>query len=284
MNWAATAALSMVLLIGLSWLIGAACGALIALVSTAASKLNRFWNGDTLGPARRGASELNEADAPELLAAVRELARRAKIPTPRVYLIKSPLVNALATGRSPRHTAICLTSGLLQAFTRDEVNGVVAHELGHVVHRYPVVATTVAVVAAAIALLAPLAAFFRLGIVGGLVMLIVTPLAAAVVQLAILRACEYDADNFGARLCGRPSVIASGLAKLSPSALTPLAAVTDGHVAKILTALGAHLWGHKTDNLFASHPRIENRIAALEALSRKMGLGGFAASTGISPD
>jgi heat shock protein HtpX len=258
-----------------SCLIGAACGAIIALVTTAASKLDGFWNSDTLIPAKRGAYEVTEAEAPELLAAIRAFAHRAAIPVPRVYLIDSPLINALAAGRSPRHSALCLTTGLLQAFTRDEVDGVIAHELGHIVRRYAALATAVAGLSAAVSLLAPFAAFYWMGFAGGLLTLIVTPLVAVVMQLAILRACEYGADTFAARLCGRPAAVASGLAKLSSPAPTLPRAMTDSPLAKTLSWLGDRLSGHKVDNLFASHPRIENRIAALEKLSREMGLGGF---------
>jgi heat shock protein HtpX len=270
---AATAVFYFVLLVGGACLVGAAGGAIIALVSTAATKLGSVWNSDTLIPAGRSGREATGTDAPELLAAVRELAQRAAIPAPRVYLIDSTQFIALAAGRGPGHAAICLSTGVLEAFSRDEIDGIVAHELAHIVHRYSLMATAAAMLAAIVALAVPLAAFFRFGFAGGLVTLIVAPFAAVIVQLAILRGREYGADRFAARLCRRPAALASVLARLVPPEEIVPRAARGGFLVTALFSLADRLSAGKRDNLFASHPRMENRIRALEKLSRAMGVG-----------
>jgi len=158
-----------------------------------------------------GAQEVDERSAPELVAIVHELAQRADLPTPRVYLMDSPQPNAFATGRNPQHAAVCATTGLLNTLSRDEIAGVIGHELGHVRNHDTLTMTITATIAGAISMLAQFGMFFRggnrdnsgLGIVGSVLMLILAPLAAMVVQMAISRSREYAADNLGARISGR---------------------------------------------------------------------------------
>jgi Zn-dependent protease with chaperone function len=170
------------------------------------------------------AQEIDEHNAPELVAIVRELAQRAGLPMPRVYLMDSPQPNAFATGRNPQRAAVCATTGLLNTLSRDEIAGVIGHELAHVRNHDTLTMTITATIAGAISMLAQFGMFFRgggrgnnggLGIVGSILMLILAPLAAMIVQMAISRTREYAADNLGARISGRPDALASALVKIS---------------------------------------------------------------------
>ena len=175
--------------------------------------VDKTWNADRLVLSMHHAQEVDEHSAPELVAIVRELAQRAGLPMPRVYLMDSPQPNAFATGRNPQHAAVCATTGLLNTLSRDEIAGVIGHELGHVRSHDTLTMTITATIAGAISMLAQFAMFFRggnrdsnsgLGIVGSVLMLILAPLAAMIVQMAISRTREYAADNLGARISGRP--------------------------------------------------------------------------------
>ena len=178
MKTVAIAIMTMVLLLAAGYLLGAVLGLVFGLVSTAATKLLYLWNDDKFAPQRRGGRRVQEHEAPELVATLRDLARRAGIPVPNLYVIESPTkANALAAGRGRRHAAICVTTGLLHALSRDELAGVLAHELGHVLRRSAVIKTTAAVLGAAVSLLPPFGIFFGLGIgVSLLLMFAIHPL------------------------------------------------------------------------------------------------------------
>ena len=214
------------LFMAVGYLIGGGSGALIALIIAAGTNLFSYWNADKLVLSMHGAQEVDERSAPELVAIVRELALRAGLPMPRVYLMDSPQPNAFATGRNPQHAAVCATTGLLNTLGRDEIAGVIGHELGHVRNHDTLTMTITATIAGAISMLAQFGMFFRggnrnnsgLGIVGSVLMLILAPLAAMVVQMAISRSREYAADNLGARISGRPDALASALVKISRTA------------------------------------------------------------------
>src|SRR5436190_14216941 len=224
MNYARTA----ILLAGLTglfmavgYLIGGSSGALIALIVAAGTNLFSYWNSDKLVLSMHGAQEVDERSAPELVAIVRELAKRAGLPMPRVYLMDSPQPNAFVTGRNPQNAAVCATTGLLNTLSRDEIAGVIGHELGHVRNHDTLTMTITATIAFQCS--RQFGMFFRggnrdnngLGIVGSVLMLILAPLAAMVVQMAISRTREYAADNLGARISGRPDALASALVKIS---------------------------------------------------------------------
>ena len=218
------------LFMAVGYLIGGGSGALIALIIAAATNLFSYWNSDRLVLSMHGAQEVDEHSAPELVAIVRELAQRAGLPMPRVYLMDSPQPNAFATGRNPQHAAVCATTGLLNTLSRDEIAGVIGHELGHVRNHDTLTMTITATIAGAISMLAQFAMFFRggnrgssggLGIVGSVLMLILAPLAAMIVQMAISRTREYAADNLGAHISGRPDALASALLKISRIAEGP---------------------------------------------------------------
>jgi heat shock protein HtpX len=232
------------------------------------------------------AQEVDERGAPELVAIVRELAERAGLPMPRVYLMDSPQPNAFATGRNPQHAAVCATTGLLNTLSREEVAGVIGHELGHVRNHDTLTMTITATIAGAISMLAQLGMFFGgrrdnnsgLGIVGSLLMLILAPIAAMIVQMAISRTREYAADNLGARISGRPDALASALVKIAHMAEAIPNDTAEAHPATAPLFIINPLSGRGMDNLFSTHPSTENRVAALDRLSREMGLGGFGAA------
>ena len=271
------------LFMGVGYLIGGSGGAVIALFVAAGMNLVSYWNADKLVLAMHDAHEVDERTAPELFHIVRELAQRAGLPMPRVYVMDNPQPNAFATGRNPEHAAVAATTGLLQMLSREEIAGVLAHELAHVRNRDTLTMTITATIAGAISMLAQLGLFFGgnrdnhggLGIVGTLLMVIVAPIAAMLVQMAISRTSEYAADELGARISGRPDALASALLKISGAA-----AQIENPTAE-RTPATAHLFivnplhGLGMDNLFATHPSTENRIAALERLAAEMGLGRF---------
>jgi heat shock protein HtpX len=271
------------LFMAVGYLIGGGSGALIALIIAGATNLFSYWNADKLVLSMHGAQEVDEHSAPELVAIVRELAQRGGLPMPRVYLMDSPQPNAFATGRNPQHAAVCATTGLLNTLSRDEIAGVIGHELGHVRNHDTLTMTITATIAGAISMLAQFGMFFRggnrdnsgLGMVGSVLMLILAPLAAMVVQMAISRSREYAADNLGARISGRPDALASALVKISRIAEQVPNDTAEAHPATAPLFIINPLSGRGMDNLFSTHPSTANRIAALEKLSREMGPGGF---------
>jgi heat shock protein HtpX len=271
------------LFMGVGYLIGGATGAVIALIIAAGMNLISYWNADKLVLAMHGAHEVDAQTAPELVHLVGELAQRASLPMPRVYLMDNPQPNAFATGRNPEHAAVAVTSGLLDMLNRDEIAGVLAHELAHVRNRDTLTMTITATIAGAISMLAQFGLFFGggnrnnngLGLVGTIAMVILAPLAAMLVQMAISRTREYAADNLGARIAGDPDALASALAKISNAAHHIENPTAEQSPATAHLFIVNPLTGHGMDNLFSTHPSTENRIAALAQLAREMGTSGF---------
>ena len=272
------------LLMAVGYLMGGGSGALIALIIAAGTNLFSYWNSDKIVLSMHGAQEVDEHSAPELVAIVRELAQRGDLPMPRVYLMDSPQPNAFATGRNPQHAAVCATTGLLNTLSREEIAGVIGHELAHVRNHDTLTMTITATIAGAISMLAQFGMFFRggsrnsnsgLGVVGSVLMLILAPLAAMIVQMAISRSREYAADNLGARISGRPDALASALVKISQVAEQIPNETAESHPTTAPLFIINPLSGRGMDNLFSTHPSTENRIAALEKLAREMGQGGF---------
>jgi heat shock protein HtpX len=276
------------LFMAVGYLIGGGSGALIALVIAAATNLFSYWNADKLVLSMHDAQEVDERTAPELVAIVRELAQHASIPMPRVYVMDSAQPNAFAVGRNPQHAAVCATTGLINTLDRDEVAGVIGHELAHVRNHDTLTMTITATIAGAISMLAQFGMFFRgggrnnLGIVGSMLMLILAPLAAMIVQMAISRSREYAADNLGARISGRPDALASALVKISRVAEAVPNDTAETHPTTAPLFIINPLSGRGMDNLFSTHPSTANRVAALDKLSREMGLGAFSA-TAMAP-
>jgi heat shock protein HtpX len=268
------------LFMAIGFLIGGAGGAMVAFLVAAVMNLMSYWNADQLVLTLHGAREVDERAAPELIALVRELARNAGLPMPRVHVMDNPQPNAFATGRNPEHAAVAVSTGLLNTLNREEISGVIAHELAHIRSRDTLTMTITATIAGAISMLAQFGLFFGggardnnngLGVIGTLVMVILAPVAAMIVQMAISRTREYAADGLGARISGRPDALASALAKISN-----LATVIENEPAERAPAT-AHLFivnpltHHGMDNLFSTHPSTENRIAALQRLAQEMG-------------
>jgi heat shock protein HtpX len=218
--------------------------------------------------------EVDERTAPELVGMVRDLSQRAGLPMPRVYLIDNPQPNAFATGRNPEKAAVAATTGLMQLLSYEELAGVMAHELAHIRNRDTLIMTMTATIAGAIATIAQFGFFF-----GGrdrpnpLVMLgtiILAPLAAMIIQMAISRTREYDADRLGAEICGNPLWLASSLAKLEAGVAHIPNPEAERHPATAHMFIVNPLSGHGMDNLFSTHPATENRIAALQELAAVM--------------
>jgi heat shock protein HtpX len=277
------------LLMVVGYLIGGAGGAVIALIVAAATNLFSYWNADKLVLSMHNAQEVDERSAPEFVAIVQELAQHAGLPMPRVYLMDSPQPNAFATGRNPQHAAVCATTGLLN-ISREEIAGVIGHELAHVRNHDTLTMTITATIAGAISMLAQLGMLFGafggnrennnsgLGIVGSLLMLVLAPIAAMIVQMAISRTREYAADNLGARISGRPDALASALIKIAHMAEAVPNDSAEAHPATAHLFIINPLSGRGMDNLFSTHPSTENRVAALERLSLEMDLSGFGAA------
>lgn len=274
------------------YMLGGGTGMLIALGFAVATNLFAYWNSDRLALAAYHAQEVDERTAPELVGLVRELAQRAGLPMPRVYIIDNPQPNAFATGRNPENAAVAATTGLLQMLSRDEIAGVMAHELAHIKNRDTLIMTVSATIAGAIATLAQFG--FLLGGRGSdrpnpIVMIataLLAPLAAMIIQMALSRSREYDADRLGAQICGQPLALASALARIAGGVAHIPNREAEDHPATAPLFIINPLSGHGMDNLFSTHPATENRIAALHALAQEMGTapqGGFFAQASSGP-
>lgn len=282
MNYARTALLlaaMTAILLTAGFLIGGQGGLIIALVVAFAMNAFSFWNADKIVLRMYRAKEVDSRSAPEFHGLVADLARRAGLPMPKVYLIESDQPNAFATGRSPDKAAVAATTGLLRRLDRNEIAGVMAHELSHVKNRDTLTMTITATVAGAIGMLANFALLFGmfgrggnnpLGFVGTLLVAILAPVAAMLVQMAISRTREYSADRGGAEICGNPLWLASALEKLDAYAKG-----IDNHRAERNPAT-AHMFiinplhAHSVDGLFSTHPATANRVARLREMAGQM--------------
>ncbi|MFN3687794.1 zinc metalloprotease HtpX [Salinarimonas sp.] len=274
--------------------IGGEGGMLIALGIAAATNLYAYWNSDTLALKAFNAREVNEAQAPELHAMVRDLARNANMPMPRVYVIDNPQPNAFATGRNPENAAVAATTGLMNMLSREELAGVMAHELAHIKNRDTLIMTVSATIAGALSTLAQFGFLFG-GMRGNdrpggplvmIAMMILAPLAAMIIQMAISRSREYAADKEGADICGNPIWLASALQKISGGVARVPNGDAERHPAAAHLFIVNPLKGGAVDNMFATHPATENRIAALMDYARERGAGpgsGGIGAGGVGP-
>jgi heat shock protein HtpX len=266
------------LFMGVGYLIGGTGGMVIALLVAAGTNLLSYWNADKMVLSMNRAVEVDERTAPEYFVIVRDLASRAGLPMPKTYLIDNPQPNAFATGRNPQNAAVAASTGLLQALTHEEVEAVMAHELAHVQHRDTLTMTIVATLAGAISMLGNFAFFFggnrdnhnSFGFVGVLVAMIVAPLAAMIVQMAVSRTREYEADRRGAEIVGNPLWLASALDKIARGAERIRNPDAERNPATAHLFIINPLSGERMDSLFSTHPSTDNRIAALEAMAREM--------------
>jgi len=274
------------LLIWIGDMLGGRQGAIIALLLAGGMNFFSYWFSDKIVIKMYGGQEVSPQDDPELYGMVQELAQRGGLPMPKVYLLPQDTPNAFATGRNPEHAAVAVTGGIRRILNKRELAGVLGHELSHVKNRDILVSTIAATLAGAISYLAQMAQWAMIfgggrdrdgegggNIFGLIVMMIVAPIAAMLIQMAVSRSREYGADAGGAQLTGDPLALASALRKLHMGAQNiPL------HVNNATANATAHMFivnpltGHGLASLFSTHPPMEERIARLEAMAGKMGL------------
>ena len=269
------------LFMAIGFAIGGGPGMTIAFVIAAATNLFAYWNSDKMVLSQQGAEEVDEAQQPELYGIVRQLAANAGLPMPRVYIIQTDQPNAFATGRNPDNAAVAASSGLLRLMSRDEIAGVLGHELAHVKNRDTLTMTVAATIAGAISMLANFGMLFGGGrrrdgeggggIVTTLLAIFVAPIAAALIQMSLSRSREYAADHDGAIISGHPLWLASALQKIERAAQEIPNEQAEDHPASASLYIINPLTGGGMDNLFSTHPNTENRIAALQEQAREMG-------------
>ena len=267
-----------VLIVLIGRMFGGSQGMIIAFVFALIMNAGSYWFSDKIVLAMYRARELNISDAPDIHRIVTELAQRAGMPKPRIYLIPSETPNAFATGRNPEHAVVAVTSGILRLLDPDELRGVLAHELGHVKNRDILIGSIAATLAGAVMVIANMArfaAFFGLGgrddedggggVIALIAMSILAPLAAMLIQMAISRSREYLADATGARLSGNPRGLASALEKLAHAAQRLPMREANPATAHIFTV--SPLTGKGITSLFSTHPPIEERVHRLRAMA-----------------
>jgi heat shock protein HtpX len=284
-NFAKTAlllGLLTLIFVGMGSLIGGREGLVIAFFLALAMNAFALWRSDSLVLRLHGAQEVGPADAPQYYGIVKDLAERAGLPMPRVCIMHQPQPNAFAAGRSPSRATVCASTGLLETLSPEEVAGVMAHELAHVRNRDTLTMTVAATIGGAISMLAQWLQFSMIfgggrrngNWIGTLAAMLVAPFAAMLVQMAISRSREYQADRLGAQICGNPLWLASALAKIQS-----MVRGIPNETAEAVPAT-AHLFiinpltGRGFDSLFSTHPSTENRITELEALAQQMAANG----------
>ncbi len=264
------------LFMGAGWLIGGQGGVLIAFVIAAAMNFFAYWNADKIVLSMYQAKEVTRASAPGFYGIVEQLVRRADLPMPKVYIIENPQPNAFATGRNPENAAVAATTGLLKLLNSEEIAGVMAHELAHVRNRDTLTMTITATIAGAVGMLANMAMFIGmfggnrnspLGGIGALIVALLAPFAAMLVQMAISRTREYEADKIGAEICGNPLWLASALAKLESGARRIDNTAAEKNPATAHMFIVNPLHAHSVDSLFSTHPKMANRIRKLEEMA-----------------
>jgi heat shock protein HtpX len=266
------------LFMGCGYMIAGESGMLFALILAAGMNFFAYWSSDKVVLRMYGARQVGRSEAPAFHAIVEQLADKAGLPMPKVYLIENDQPNAFATGRNPENAAVAATTGLLRNLSHEEIAGVMAHELAHVKNRDTLIMTITATIAGAISMLANLAMFAGmfggndnrnnpLGFVGVLLVAILAPLAAMLVQMAISRTREYAADRMGAEISGRPLWLASALEKLEhgSKAIDNPAAEQNPATAHLFIVNPLH--AHSIDGLFSTHPSTANRIRRLREMA-----------------
>ena len=256
-------------------LIGGLPGLIIAFVLAAGLNLFSYWNADKIVLKMQGAKEVRPETASPMMRAfaqdVERLAERAGLPIPKIYVIETPQPNAFATGRNPQHAAVAATTGLLGALSREEVAGVMAHELAHVQNRDTLTMTITATLAGAVGMLANFAMFFgrdRAGLLGSLAIMLFAPLAAGLVQMAISRSREYEADKRGAEICGNPLWLANALEKIERGSRVSINAQAQRNPAMAHMYISNPLNGRGSiGKMFSTHPTTESRVEALRQMA-----------------
>lgn len=274
------------------YLLGGGSGMLMALGFAAVTNLFSYWNSDRLALAAHNAHEVDERSAPELYGMVRDLAARANMPMPRVYLIDEDQPNAFATGRNPQNAAVAATTGILRTLSYEELAGVMAHELAHIKNHDTLTMTITATMAGAISSLVTFGMMFgsrenRPNFVVQILLSILAPMAAMVIQMAISRSREYEADKLGGEICGNPVWLADALAKIAGGVAHTPNETAEAKPATAHMFIINPLTGGGMDSLFSTHPDTGNRIAALMEQAQAMGIGrnagGFTSQASQNP-
>lgn len=278
-NWFKTTLLmaAIVALFGvIGAMIGGKSGMLLALLFGGAMNVFAYWNSDKMVLRMYNAQEVDVQSAPELYGMVAELAGRAGLPMPRVYVIHEDQPNAFATGRDPEHAAVAATTGIMRMLDYRELRGVMAHELAHVRHRDTLISTISATMAGAISALANFAMFFggrdeegrAVNPIAGILVALLAPLAASLIQMAISRAREFEADRGGAEISGEPLALAAALRKIEYYAQGLPMPAAEAHPETAQMMIINPLSGGGMDSLFRTHPHTEERIARLNEMAR----------------
>jgi heat shock protein HtpX len=269
------------LFLAVGYMLAAEAGLVIALVAALAMNGFAWWNSDRMVLRMHNAQRVERDQAPGLVGLVEQLAARAELPMPKVYVIETDQPNAFATGRNPENSAVAVTRGLLGACDSEELAGVIAHELAHIKNRDTLTMTITATIAGAIGFLSQFAFFFGmfggsrrnnpLGMIGTLLIMILAPLAAALVQMAISRTREYEADRLGAAICAHPSWLARALRRIETLASGRDYPAAERHpaTAHMFIINPLHMGG--VDNLFRTHPPTDERVRRLMALENAGG-------------
>ena len=267
------------LFMAVGYVVGGMLGLMIAFGIAATMNAFSYWNADKIVLKMQGAKQVTDQDRSPMIRTfvgdTKALAQSAGMPEPKIYIMDSPQPNAFATGRNPKHSAVAATTGLLSMLTREEAAGVMAHELAHVQNRDTLTMTITATFAGAIGMLASFAMMFgrgRNGIIGSIAIMIFAPMAAGLVQMAISRSREYEADRRGAEMCGNPYWLASALEKIDRGARSIVNRRAEENPAMAHMYIMNPLAGRKGDKLFSTHPATSNRIEALNKLGAEMGV------------
>jgi len=258
------------------FLLGGKTGLIVAFVAALGMNLFSYWNSGDMVLSMYGAREVDAYSAPEFYGIVARLAERAGLPMPRVYVIENDQPNAFATGRDPEHAAVAATTGLLRMLSPEEIAGVMAHELAHVKNRDTLIMTVTATIAGALSMLANFGMFFGgsrdgerggLGVVGGILAAILAPVAASLVQMAISRTREYEADRLGAEICGRPLWLADALTNIHNAAHRIPNHAAEANPATAHLFIANPLRGASLGSLFSTHPDMAERVQRLRAMA-----------------
>ena len=268
------------LFMAVGYLVGGPMGMGIAFVIAGGLNLFSYWNADKIVLRMQGAREVDSQDRSPVIRTfvndTKALAQSAGMPEPKIYIIETEQPNAFATGRNPQNAAVAATTGLLNLLSREETAGVMAHELAHVQNRDTLTMTVTATIAGAIGMLANFAIFFtnreRGGLITGIAIMIFAPMAAGLVQMAISRSREYEADKRGAEICGNPLWLASALAKIDRGARATINRRAEQNPAMAHMYIMNPLAGRRGDSLFSTHPATQNRIESLRRMAAEMGV------------
>lgn len=272
------------LFMGIGAMLGGTTGMAIAFVIALGMNAFSYWNSDKMVLRMHNAREVDMQSAPQYYSMVQQLAQNAGLPMPKVYIIEQDQPNAFATGRNPENAAVAATTGLMRILSKEELAGVMAHELAHIQNRDTLTMTVTATIAGAISMLGNFAFFMGgrnnnspFGFIGVLAAMIVAPLAATIVQMAISRTREYSADRRGAEICGNPDWLASALVKISNGAAQMTNDSAERNPATAHMFIINPLNGQRADNLFSTHPNTQKRVDALMAM-----IDEFAGNSGVS--